>query len=86
MDEQCYRDALITMSKRVNVIEVGELADATLTEMKDKMMIPDTACYGAAILAWNHVATARESPDRGQFGRRVQRGSATSSPWQHLWA
>jgi hypothetical protein len=52
------------MSRRVNVPEVGELADATLVEMKDRMMVPDTACYGAAVLAWKNVATARETDDQ----------------------
>lgn len=64
LDEACYRDALITMSRRVNVPEVGELANATLAEMKEAMLFPDTECYSAAILAWKNVATAREYDDR----------------------
>jgi hypothetical protein len=70
-DESCYRDALITMSRRVNVPEVGELADATLAEMKDAMLFPDTECYGAAILAWKNVATGRECDDRESAVRRT---------------
>eukprot|EP00934_Nitzschia_sp_Nitz4_P004871 Nitzschia sp. Nitz4//scaffold56_size114212//82197//84424//NITZ4_003961-RA/size114212-snap-gene-0.174-mRNA-1//1//CDS//3329554739//4861//frame0 len=70
-DTECYADALATMSRRVNVPEVGALVDATLSEMKlQRMMIPTTECYGAAILAWLHVATARECEDRE---RAVQR-------------
>lgn len=70
-DADCYRDALITMSKRVNVPEVGELVDGTLMEMKkSRMMIPTTECYGAAILAWKNVATARECKDREQAIQR----------------
>ena len=71
LDENCYRDALRTMSQRVNVPEVGELADATLAEMKDRMMIPDTTCYGAAVLAWKNVAMARECDDREKAVRRT---------------
>jgi hypothetical protein len=64
-DLDCYRFALETMSRRVNVEEVGELVDQTLLEMKkDRMIIPDTECYGAAILAWKHVAMGRECEDR----------------------
>ncbi|CAJ1954395.1 unnamed protein product [Cylindrotheca closterium] len=63
-DETCYRDTLTTISRRVNVPEVGELADNMLKEMKEAMFIPDSECYSAAIQAWNHVATARESEDR----------------------
>lgn len=64
LDETCYRDTLITISRRVNVPEVGETADNVLKEMKGAMFIPDTECYSAAIQAWKHVATARESEDR----------------------
>lgn len=53
------------MSQRVNVPEVGELADQTLSEMKkERMIIPNTECYGSAILAWKHVAMGRECDDR----------------------
>jgi len=64
LDETCYRDTLITISRRVNVPEVGELADNMLKEMKEAMFFPDSECYSAAIQAWKHVATARESEDR----------------------
>ena len=70
-DENCYRDALVTMSRRVNVPEVGELVDTTLTEMKDAMLFPDTACYSAAILAWKNVATSRECDDREKASTRA---------------
>jgi len=60
-DLQCYRDALITMSRRQNVEDVGYLADETLKEMKDQMILPDTKCYRSAILAWKHVAMSRDS-------------------------
>lgn len=64
-DLTCYQDALFTMAQRVNVPEVGELVDKTLLEMKkERMMIPDTKCYRASILAWKNVATAREYGDR----------------------
>ena len=59
-DLQCYRDALITMSRRQNVEDVGNLADETLKEMKDQMIFPDTKCYSSAILAWKHVAMSRD--------------------------
>ena len=59
-DLRCYRDALITMSRRQNVEDVGNLADETLKEMKDQMIFPDTECYRSAILAWKHVAMSRD--------------------------
>ncbi len=69
-DLDCYRLALQTMSRR-NVPEIGELVDQTMSEMKrERMLIPNTECYGAAILAWKHVATARECKDRE---RAIQR-------------
>jgi len=61
-DTQCYRDALITMSRRHNVADVGDLADETLKEMKENVVYPDTECYRAAILAWKHVAMGRDNP------------------------
>jgi len=71
-DLQCYRDALITMSRRHNVDNVGELADEILKEMKDQMMYPDTECYRSAIVAWKHVAMSRDSPFPEQAIRRTQ--------------
>jgi hypothetical protein len=71
-DLQCYRDALITMSRRHNVEDVGELADVTIKEMKDQMMHPDTECYRSAILAWKHVAMSRDSPFPEQAIKRTQ--------------
>ena len=70
-DESCYRDCLVTISRRVNAPEIGVLADATLSEMKEHMMIPDTTCYGAALLAWKNVATARECEDREKAVKRA---------------
>ena len=70
-DEVCYRDALLTMSRRVNVPEVGELADKALVAMKERAMVPDSVCYGAAILAWKNVATSRESEDRELAAKRA---------------
>ena len=53
-DLECYTYALQTMSRRLNVPEVGDLVDQTLSEMKrERMLIPNTECYGAAIVAWN---------------------------------
>ena len=65
-DLRCYRDALVTMSRRQNVEDVGYLADETLKQMKDRMVFPDTECYRSAILAWKHVAMSRdcEHPER----------------------
>ena len=41
------------------------MVDKTLTEMKrERMLIPNTECYGAAIIAWKHVAMSRECDDR----------------------
>jgi hypothetical protein len=71
-DLQCYRDALITISRRHNIIEVGDLADDTLREMKSQMVYPDTECYRATILAWKHVAMIRDNPDPEQAVRRAQ--------------
>merc|ERR1719491_995701 len=71
-DLQCYRDALITMSRRHNVDNVGELANEILKEMKDQMMYPDTECYRSAIVAWKHVAMSRDSPFPEQAIRRTQ--------------
>lgn len=59
-DLQCYRDALITMSRRQNVDDVGDLADATLKEMREQMIFPDAECYRSAIMAWKHVAMSRD--------------------------
>jgi hypothetical protein len=70
-DEVCYRDALLTMSRRVNVPEVGELADKALSAMKERAMVPDSVCYGAAILAWKNVATSRETEDRELAAKRA---------------
>jgi len=71
-DLRCYRDALITMSRRQNVDDVGELADRTLKEMKEQMIFPDTICYRSAILAWKHVAMSRDCLDPEQAIRRTQ--------------
>ena len=50
---------------RRNAPEIGELVDQTLSEMKrERMLIPNTECYAAAIVAWKHVALARECQDR----------------------
>ena len=71
-DLQCYRDALITMSRRQNVEDVGDLADETLKEMKDQMVFPDTICYRSAILAWKHVAMSRDCLSPEHAIRRTQ--------------
>jgi hypothetical protein len=71
-DLQCYRDALITMSRRQNVEDVGDLADETLKEMKDRMIFPDTECYRSAILAWKHVAMSRDCLYPEQAIQRTQ--------------
>jgi hypothetical protein len=70
-DEQCYRDALITMSRRLNVPEVGELTDKILASMKERAMVPNSSSYGAAILAWKNVATSRDCDDRDASARRT---------------
>eukprot|EP00535_Pseudo-nitzschia_heimii_P011975 CAMPEP_0197198206 /NCGR_PEP_ID=MMETSP1423-20130617/33257_1 /TAXON_ID=476441 /ORGANISM="Pseudo-nitzschia heimii, Strain UNC1101" /LENGTH=711 /DNA_ID=CAMNT_0042652037 /DNA_START=175 /DNA_END=2310 /DNA_ORIENTATION=- len=71
-DLQCYRDALITMSRRQNVEDVGYLADETLKEMKDQMIFPDAICYRSAILAWKHVVMSRDCENPEQGIRRTQ--------------
>ena len=71
-DLQCYRDALITMSRRQNVEDVGYLADQTLKEMKDQMIFPDATCYRSAIMAWKHVAMSRDCNDPEHAIRRTQ--------------
>ncbi len=71
-DTQCYRDALITMSRRHNIPDVGDLADETLKEMKEYSMTPDTGCYRSAILAWKHVTMARDTPFPEQAILRAQ--------------
>lgn len=51
--------------------EIGDLVDQTLAEMKrERMFIPNTECYAAAIVAWKHVAMARDCEDRE---RAIQR-------------
>lgn len=70
-DEQCYRDALITMSRKTYAPEVGEFVDRTLSSMKDRAIIPDNNCYSAAILAWKNVATNLEVDDRDASARRT---------------
>ena len=70
-DLECYTYALQTMSRRLNVPEVGDLVDQTLSEMKrERMLIPNTECYGAAIVAWKHVAMSRECNDREEAVHR----------------
>lgn len=71
-DTRCYRDALVTMSRRHNILEVGDLADETLKAMKNQMLYPDTECYRAAILAWKHVALSRDNADPEHAVRRAQ--------------
>lgn len=71
-DLQCYRDALITISRRHNILEVGDLADGILREMREQMVYPDTECYRAAILAWKHVAMTRDNSDLEQAVRRAE--------------
>jgi hypothetical protein len=61
-DAECYRNALITMSKKQNVSDVGELSDEVLKEMKDNNIFPDSECYRAAIIAWKHMAMMRDNP------------------------
>jgi hypothetical protein len=70
-DERCFRDALITISSKANTPDVGELADGVLAEMKERFFYPDTTCYGAAILAWRHVATHRDTEDREPAVKRA---------------
>eukprot|EP00536_Pseudo-nitzschia_multiseries_P013284 jgi/Psemu1/68647/estExt_Genemark1.C_5570023 len=70
-DLRCYRDALITMSRRQNIDDVGELADSTLKEMREQMIFPDTMCYRSAILAWKHVAMSRDCLNPEQAIRRT---------------
>lgn len=70
-DAKCYRDTLVTISRRVNLPEVGELADSILKDMKEAMLFPDSDCYSAAIQAWKHVATARECDNRDAAVQRA---------------
>mmetsp|Transcript_69165 Transcript_69165/g.104280 ORF Transcript_69165/g.104280 Transcript_69165/m.104280 type:complete len:421 (+) Transcript_69165:2-1264(+) len=70
-DARCFRDALITISNRADAPDVGELADAVLTEMKDRMFVPDTACYGAAIVTWKNIAMQRNTEDRESAVKRA---------------
>jgi curved DNA-binding protein CbpA len=62
-DTDCYRSALLTMSKKDTIDNVGELVDEILKEMKDNNISPDTECYRAAIIAWTHMSCARENAE-----------------------
>ncbi|KAG7350816.1 chaperone protein DnaJ [Nitzschia inconspicua] len=62
-DTNCYRSALLTMSKKHTVDDVGELVDDILREMRENNIHPDTECYRAAIIAWKNMALAKDNPN-----------------------
>ena len=63
-DEKCFRLALTAMSRPENLSDVGSIVDSTLADMKERMIVPDSDSYGAAIKAWRNVAKARVSDNR----------------------
>ena len=70
-DLACYRYALMTIAlphhrgrrRSKTDPEIGELANDVLMEMKKRMIIPDSTCYGSAIMAWKNVAMMSNNGD-----------------------
>lgn len=63
-----YRSLLQTATKRPNQPDLGRrLVDVLLARMKDELIIPDTACYEAAICVWKNCALHPEVPEDRQF-------------------
>lgn len=56
VDETCYRYYLMTSARRPVVPELGPLADQILNKLKDRQIVPDAVCYGAAIRTWKNSA------------------------------
>jgi len=69
-DETCYRYVLMTAARRPELQELGLMVDSILTQMKERFMVPDSVCYGAAIRTWKHCAL---NPDLEQFRERSLR-------------
>ena len=69
-DETIYREALTTIAGRVNIPEVGELADKTLAAIKQRM-VPDSISYGLAIQAWKNMAISKECENREAACKRA---------------
>ncbi|GKY94093.1 hypothetical protein MPSEU_000375700 [Mayamaea pseudoterrestris] len=55
-DLACYRSVLNTAAQRPNFSELGRMVDDILTKMKAQIIIPDAACYTAAIRTWRNCA------------------------------
>jgi hypothetical protein len=55
-DTACYRYVLLTAAQRPAVPDLGPMVDDLLTKMKERLVVPDRACYGAAIRTWKNAA------------------------------
>jgi len=55
-DVDCYRYVLLTAAQRPAIPDLGPMVDDILTTMKERFLIPDRECYGAAIRIWKHCA------------------------------
>ena len=55
-DYDCFRFLLYTASKRPLLPNLGTEVDHVLSRMSERFMVPDTACYGAAIRTWKNEA------------------------------
>ena len=56
VDETCYRYFLQASARRAVIPEQGPLADQILNKLKDRQIVPDGECYGAAIRTWKNAA------------------------------
>jgi hypothetical protein len=55
-DAACYRYVLLTAAQRPALPDLGPMVDDILTAMKEKFIVPNRACYGAAIRTWKNCA------------------------------
>jgi len=55
-NRECFRCVLQTAAQRPNVEDLGTLVDAVLAKMDEQFILPDSACYGAAIRTWKNSA------------------------------
>jgi len=56
IDETCYRYFLQASAKAAVLPEQGPLADQILNKLKQRQIVPDGDCYGAAIRIWKNAA------------------------------
>lgn len=69
-DEACYRYVLLSAARRPELQDLGLMVDSILTQMKERFMVPDSTCYGAAIRTWKHCAL---NADLAEFREKSMR-------------